>query len=109
MVNVLLKADLTHLMEHRAGLLHWVMQLDKQDPNAEFLACIARPVRPWDEWLLIFFPAPGFDPRTKRFSNEEWAGRVKTVIGDDTPVTIQRVSTWLVNETFAESYGKGNV
>lgn len=47
-INVLVEADLSHLVENRRGNLHWVM-----DPAMEYPAfgkmAIVRMVKPWTE------------------------------------------------------------
>ena len=54
-INVLVKADLSHLVEHRRGNLHWVMQPDKEHPEFGWMG-IVRMVKPWNEWMFILFP-----------------------------------------------------
>lgn len=106
-LNVLVEADLSHLIEHRPGNLHWVMQPDKEHPDFAWMGLV-RMVKPWHEWMFILFP------------NREWTGdvepdpyalmqRVRDFIGDDTPAKILNVAKWVVNETVAETYSKGNV
>lgn len=106
-INILVKVDLSHLIEHRPGNLHWVMQPDREHPDFGWMG-LARMVKPWHEWMFILFP------------NRDWAGdveptkeaymrRVRDFIGDDTPAEILNVAKWVVNETVAETYSKGNV
>ncbi|KAF3069711.1 2,4-dichlorophenol 6-monooxygenase [Daldinia childiae] len=106
-VNVLIEADMSHLMEHRKGNLHWIVQPDRETPEWGWIGCM-RMVKPWYEWLCIIFPTPNA-PREVR-SNEEYMKRVREMIGDDSvEVKILGVSTWAINETAAEYYSKGNV
>lgn len=108
-INVLVKADLSHLVEHRKGNLHWVMQPDREHPGFGWMA-IVRMVRPWDEWMFILFPTRDYDvAKTPNPSNEEYLHRVKQLIGDDTPAEIINVSKWYINEIVAEKYSDGNV
>ncbi|GAM86928.1 hypothetical protein ANO11243_049490 [Dothideomycetidae sp. 11243] len=106
-INILIEADMAHLMENRMGNLHWLLRMDKEQPDWAWIGCI-RMVKPWHEWLCIVFAAPGEERKLR--SREEYLARVKEFIGDDSiDVTVKDVSTWLINETAAESYSKGNV
>ncbi|KAL3481006.1 FAD binding domain-containing protein [Aspergillus californicus] len=106
-INVLVKADLSHLVKHRKGNLHWVMQPDREHPAFGWMA-IVRMVRPWNEWMFILFPATGYDS-SSRPSNDEYLQRVKELIGDETPAEITDVSKWYINEIVAERYSEGNL
>lgn len=106
-INILMEADLSHLMENRMGNLHWLLTPDKQHPSFAWIGCI-RMVKPWHEWLCIIFPEPGADRKVR--SPEEYMGRVREFIGDDSvEVTIKGISTWNINEIAAEQYSSGNV
>ncbi|KAI1803009.1 FAD binding domain-containing protein [Daldinia bambusicola] len=106
-VNLLFQADLSHLMETRKGNLHWILQPDRENPEWGLLGGI-RMVKPWFEWLCVLLPAPNA-PREVR-SNEEYTQRIRELIGDDSvDVKLLSVSTWVINETVAEYYSKGNV
>ena len=107
-INVLVKADLSHLIAHRKGNLHWVMQPDREHPGFGWMG-IVRMVKPWDEWMFILFPSPEFDPQTAKPSREEYLQRVQEFIGDETPVQILDISKWYINEIVAEEYSQGNV
>ncbi|KAK3386868.1 FAD binding domain-containing protein [Podospora didyma] len=110
-LNVLLKADLSHLVTNRTGNLHWVFQPEREHP-AWGWACIVRMVRPWNEWMFIFLPAPGADVKADDMmaSEEEYVSRAKEIIGDDSvAVEILDVSKWWINETVAEYYSDGNI
>ena len=106
-INVLVKADLSHLIEHRKGNLHWVMQPDREHPAFGWMA-IVRMVKPWNEWMFILFPTPEFDTSTNP-STEEYLQRVRDFIGDETKAEILDVSKWFINEIVAEEYSRGNV
>lgn len=106
-VNVLIEADMAHLMPHRMGNLHWILQPDVEHPEHAWIACM-RMVKPWHEWLCIIVPAPGA-PKMKRPA-EDYLSRVREFIGDDSvEVTIKRISEYTINESIAETYSKGNV
>ena len=108
-IDVLVKADLSHLVEHRKGNLHWLIQPEVEHPVWGWLG-VARMVKPWHEWIFSLFPSPGYDPKTAtRPSDEEYLQRVKEFIGDDTSVEMIRVSKWYINEIVAKTYSKGRV
>ncbi|KAJ9131364.1 Phenol 2-monooxygenase [Pleurostoma richardsiae] len=110
-LNVLVRADLSHLVKTRTGNLHWVIMPEKEHPPWGW-GLIARMVRPWYEWMFIFLPAPGADVTLKDMeaTDEEYLARVKEMIGDDSvDVEILNVSKWWINEIVAEYYSDGNV
>lgn len=104
-INVLVKADLSHLVDSRRGNLHWVMQPDKEHPDFGWMG-IVRMVKPWDEWMFILFPNKDYD-LSKRPEMEEYEKRVHDFIGDDTPIEVLNVSRWFINEIVADTYSKG--
>jgi Predicted dehydrogenase len=106
-INVLVKTDLSHLVDSRRGNLHWVMQPDKEHPAFGWQG-IVRMVKPWNEWMFILFPTRDCDMSIEP-SKEEYLQRVKDFIGDDTPATILDISKWYINEIVAEKYSDGNV
>ncbi|KAJ5690421.1 hypothetical protein N7462_004813 [Penicillium macrosclerotiorum] len=106
--NVHLKADLSRYMQYRTGNLHWLLQPDKEHPLFGW-ACIARMVKPWDEWLFIVLPERGKE-LTCNPSNEEWLPRMKEFIGDDSiHAEILGVSKWRINDVVAERFSNGRV
>ncbi|KAK7890541.1 hypothetical protein LTR67_007749 [Exophiala xenobiotica] len=106
-INILIEADLSHLMENRMGNLHWLLTPDKEHPDFAWIGCI-RMVKPWFEWLCIIFPTPEAERKTR--SPAEYMHRVREFIGDDSvEVKIKGISTWMINETAAEAYSKGDV
>ncbi|CAI7630830.1 unnamed protein product [Penicillium discolor] len=107
-INVLVKADLSHLVKNRTGNLHWVMQPDREHPNFGWMG-IVRMVKPWNEWMFILFPDRSYDRSQGKPSTEEYQKRVQEFIGDGTPAEILDVSSWYVNETVAEKYSEGNI
>ncbi|EFX05480.1 benzoate monooxygenase [Grosmannia clavigera kw1407] len=107
-VNVLVRADLAHLVGPRRGNLHWIMQPDRESPDFGW-TCLTRMVKPWHEWLFILMPSPGADLAAEQPSHEQCRQRVQDFIGDDTPVEVLDVSRWHINEIVAESYSVGDV
>ncbi|KAK7206986.1 FAD binding domain protein [Myxozyma melibiosi] len=105
-INVLVKADLSHLVEYRTGNLHWVMQPEKEHPYFGWQG-IVRMIKPWSEWMFILFPDRAIDPHKVSPSREEYLARVKDFIGDDTPAEIIDVSKWYINEIVATQYSHG--
>ncbi|PVI04190.1 hypothetical protein DM02DRAFT_693257 [Periconia macrospinosa] len=106
-VNVLAEVDLAHLMKNRIGNLHWVLQPDRETPDWAFLGCV-RMVKPWHEWVFGFAPRPWVGREAR--SHEEYVDRIRELIGDNSAdVKIKNVSTWVINETYADLYSKGNV
>ncbi|KAL5591188.1 hypothetical protein FOVSG1_010077 [Fusarium oxysporum f. sp. vasinfectum] len=106
-LNVLVKADLSHLVDSRQGNLHWVMQPDREHPEFGWIG-IVRMVKPWDEWMFIIFPNRDWNTSVQP-TEEQYLQRVRDFIGDDTPAEILNVAKWFVNETVAEKYSQGNV
>ncbi|KAJ2898103.1 hypothetical protein MKZ38_004162 [Zalerion maritima] len=108
--NVLVKADLSHLIKTRMGNLHWIMQPLHDNPPDFAAMSIVRMVKPWHEWMFIFFPAPGYVMEKENpITTEMYLERVREMIGDDTPAEILKVNPWTINETVADVYSKGRV
>ena len=59
-LNVLVKADLSHLVDSRKGNLHWILQPDVEHPAFGHMGLI-RMVKPWHEWMFIIFPDHDWD------------------------------------------------
>ncbi|KAF2131451.1 hypothetical protein P153DRAFT_286624 [Dothidotthia symphoricarpi CBS 119687] len=103
--NILLRADIAHLMQHREGNLHMCMRLEKDYP----FITTARMVKPWYEWMFVVLPKGPTAPIPKR-STDEWKEIVQDLIGDKSvDVKILNVSGWAINETSADVISKGNV
>jgi 2-polyprenyl-6-methoxyphenol hydroxylase-like FAD-dependent oxidoreductase len=103
--NVLVRADMAHLMEPRHGNLHWNVRLKR---DYSFLG-VGRMVKPWFEWLFVFFPKRPDLPNNDR-TLREWKEVVEDLIDDQTvSVEVLGVSKWNINETVAEEYSKGNM
>lgn len=106
--SVLIEADLPQYMETRRGNLHWVYELGTEQPEFAWIG-FPRVVKPWHEWLIILFPSPGYQ-YSKEPSESEWLRRIGTMIGDPSvDIKIKDVAKWNVNETYAETYRKGNI
>jgi len=111
-LNVLVRADLTHLMANRTGNLHWVVRPDEESYPPWGWGVVVRMVKPWTEWMFIFLPTPGADLKAEEIdaSDEAYVARVKEMIGDpDVGVELLHVGKWWINETVAERYSDGNV
>ncbi len=106
-INVLVKANLAHLVDSRKGNLHWVMQPDREHPDFGWMGII-RMVKPWHEWMFILFPTRDADINIEP-TKEEYLSRIQDFIGDDTPAEILNVSKWFINEVVAEKYSEGNM
>lgn len=110
-VNVLVKADMSHLVKHRKGNLHWVFRPEKEYPPWGWMTCL-RMVKPWTEWMFIFLPHPSEEMTgpAMNATEEEYIAKVKEIIGDDSVVPeILNVSKWWINEIVAEYYSDGNM
>lgn len=110
-LNVLVKADLSHIVSNRMGNLHWIFLPEKEHPVWGW-AVVLRMVRPWKEWMFIFLPSPGVDVTLEQMNatDEEYLVRVNEMIGDPSvKAEILDVSKWWINEIVAEYYSDGNV
>lgn len=106
-INILLEADMSHLMENRMGNLHWILTPDKEHPDHSWIACF-RMVKPWHEWLCIIFPSPKAEKKAR--DESEYVDRVREFIGDDSvDFKIKGISYWAINETAADEYSRGDV
>lgn len=106
-VNVLMEADMAHLMEYRKGNLHWILQPNLETPEWGWIGCM-RMVKPWHEWLCIIFTSPTAERKLR--SDEEYKQRIREMIGDDSvSIEVLGVSTWAINEIAGEYYSKDKV
>jgi len=102
--NLMVEAEMSHLMESRMGNLHWTYRLDKPVPYL----VVWRMVEPWHEWLVSVLPSPGVDMSEPTL--EQFEEIVRDTLGDDSiNVKVTDVSRWLVNEIVAKSYARGNM
>jgi 2-polyprenyl-6-methoxyphenol hydroxylase-like FAD-dependent oxidoreductase len=106
--SVLVDVDLSKYMDTRRGNLHWVYEPGTDQPDFAWIG-FPRVVSPWNKWLIILLPKPGFKT-TKEPSHEDWSRRIRSMIGDpNLEITIKDVARWNINETYAERYSAGRV
>ena len=107
-LNILIKADLSHLVSSRMGNLHWILQPDEEMSDVGWIG-IVRMVKPWTEWLIILFYAPHADINVIPPS-DVLIKKTQQLIGDDSvDVELLRVDKWTINEIYAEKYSEGRV
>jgi 2,4-dichlorophenol 6-monooxygenase len=105
-MNILIRADLTHLVEHRPSVLYWILQ-----PGSTIGGVgmgVVRMVRPWNEWLLIWgYDINGPPPQV----DEEEARRIAhRLIGDDSiDVQVEDIALWTNNRAYMTRYSSGRV
>jgi 2,4-dichlorophenol 6-monooxygenase len=105
-MNIVFKADLSKYVAYRPSVLYWVVQ-----PGADVGGIgmgLVRMVRPWNEWLIVW----GYDINegAPKVDNAFATKVAHDLIGDDTiPIEIQSVSTWTVNNLYAERNSAGRV
>ncbi|KAJ3579713.1 hypothetical protein NPX13_g849 [Xylaria arbuscula] len=105
-LNVFFEADLTHLMTHSPGLIHMLLRPDKPQPDY-CAVTIGRQIEPFSQWVFVMLAKPGVTEITA--SPDEIMDHVKDLIGDDSvQVKLRRISTWTVNECYAEKYSGGD-
>jgi 2,4-dichlorophenol 6-monooxygenase len=105
-MNIVLEADLTHLVEHRPSVLYWVLQ---PGSNVGGIGLgLVRMVRPWNEWLIVW----GYDINEPPPVVDEAAAIeiARNLIGDpDVPIKIKSTSVWGNNKWYATEYARGRV
>jgi 2,4-dichlorophenol 6-monooxygenase len=105
-MNILIEADLTHLVADRPSVLYWILQ-----PGSTIGGVgmgVVRMVRPWNQWLLIW----GYDINDpKPEVNEAEARRIAhRLIGDDTlDIAVRDISLWTNNRAYMTRYSAGRV
>jgi len=105
-MNILVRADLTHLVEHRPSVLYWILQ-----PGSTIGGVgmgVVRMVRPWNEWLLIW----GYDINEPPPHVDEGEARriAHRLIGDDSiDVQVEDISLWRNNRAYMTRYSSGRV
>ena len=107
--NVLVDADLGHLMEGREAQLHWIMTTDKSSRLG--VGPTMRMVRPWNQWLIVAFtPGTAEDPfKGMKTDNPELIRWIRDLIGDDSvDISVKRLDSWVVRETIATHYSIGH-
>jgi 2-polyprenyl-6-methoxyphenol hydroxylase-like FAD-dependent oxidoreductase len=106
-LNVFFEADLGHLFTQSAGLIHFLLKPDKPQPDY-CAATIARQVEAYSQWVFVMLAKPGVTSCTA--SEDEIIAHVKDLIGDPSvEVKLKRISSWTINESYAEQYSRGNV
>jgi len=108
-INVHAKMDLSKFMKHKEGVLHWTFQPEIDHPPWAW-SVIVRMVEPWNEWMFIVLPEPGFTDFTVKPTHEECMKRMRQCVGDDSvEIEILDVAKWYINEIVAERYSDGNI
>jgi 2,4-dichlorophenol 6-monooxygenase len=105
-MNVVFKADLTHLVEHRPGDMYWFIQPGVG--HAGMGIGVLRVVRPWNRWIGVW----GYDVSAGEpdLTNELGVEIAHKLIGDDTiEVEVESLSTWAVNHMWATNNTAGRV
>lgn len=99
-------ADLTHLVEHRPGVLYWMFQ--PGNGVGGYPIGGMRMVRPWHRWVATW----GYDIKAgpPQYSEDEAIAIIHRLIGDTSvPVKLRAMYTWSMNRVQAEAYGVGRV
>jgi 2-polyprenyl-6-methoxyphenol hydroxylase-like FAD-dependent oxidoreductase len=108
-INVHARMDLNKFMKHKEGVLHWTFQPEIDHPPWAW-SVIVRMVEPWNEWMFIVLPEPGFTDFTVKPTHEECMKRMRQCVGDDSvDIEILDVAKWYINEIVAERYSDGNI
>jgi putative polyketide hydroxylase len=101
-VNILFRADLTHLVSHRPAALYFVEQ---QDLRATFLTINGR-----DRWGFLLHSPSKFGWKTEDFTPEFCTELIRKGIGiPDFDVSVLGVSPWQASAIVADRYRVGNV
>jgi 2,4-dichlorophenol 6-monooxygenase len=105
-MNILIEADLAHLVADRPSVLYWILQ-----PGSTIGGVgmgVVRMVRPWNEWLLIW----GYDINGPKPEVDEAEARriAHRLIGDDTvDIAVRDISLWTNNRAYMTRYSAGRV
>jgi 2,4-dichlorophenol 6-monooxygenase len=105
-INVVFDADLTRFVEHRAGDMYWFVQPGVGHGRSGI--GVLRVVRPWTKWVGVWgYDISAGDPSLTEADGVRVAHQL---IGDDSvPVKVESMSTWAVNQVYAEDNMKGRV
>jgi 2,4-dichlorophenol 6-monooxygenase len=100
------EADLSGYVEHRAGVLYWIVR--PATSHGEIGMGVLRAVRTWDRWIAGWgIPVPSTGSPVAP-PVEEIETVIRSLVGDPgLEPQIQRISTWGVNEAFATAYSRG--
>ncbi|KAJ0108781.1 hypothetical protein J7T55_011272 [Diaporthe amygdali] len=106
--NILLKADLDHIMHPaRQADLHWIM---KPDQKTRFgISPTLRMIRPWKQWMLIAFtPGATEDPfKDLTPKSAELIDYIRELIGDDSvDIEVQRLDPWVMRDSVAIKFSR---
>ena len=105
-MNIVFRADLSHLVAHRPSVLYWIMR-----PGADVGGIgmgLLRMVRPWDEWLVVW--GYDIDGEPPEVTDESATAIVRDLVGDpDLDVEIDSAALWTVNHAYATRYSKGRI
>lgn len=105
-MNIVFRADLSHLVAHRPSVLYWIMR-----PGADVGGIgmgLLRMVRPWDEWLIVW--GYDIDGPAPEVTDASATAIVRDLVGDpDLEVEIDSAALWTVNHAHATSYSSGRV
>lgn len=107
--NILVNADLGHLMHERHAQLHWIMKPDKKSRFC--IAPVMRMVVPWRQWLIVCVtPGTSEDPfKDLAPESPELIEGIREMIGDDSvDIEVLRLDPWVVRETVATNYSAGH-
>lgn len=106
-LNLVIEADLTHLVAHRPSNLYFMVQpggSERQGVGVEFL----RMVKPWTQWLMtVGYDVEAGPPElTEEFVRQT---AVRLVGTDDFDLKILSASPWTVNHGYATTLSSGRV
>ena len=93
-INVVFKADLSHLAAHRPADMYWLIQ--PGTGHAGMGLGVVRMIQPYKRWMATW----GYDPAagTPELSDELGVQIVRQLVGDDSlEVEIESISLWSVN------------
>jgi len=105
-MNIVFEADLARYVQHRPGVLYWVVRPGEGIGGIGMGAL--RMVRPWTKWMAVWGydidgPGPELDHAQARRI-------VSGLLGDPgIDVHIESTSLWTVNDMYATSYARGRV
>ena len=103
---MLFHADLRRYVEHRPGILHWIMT--PAAAYGEIGMGLLRAIRPWHTWIAGW----GVDMADGEpdFADDAVKARIRGYVGDpDLEIDIEATSVWYVNQAYATSYSVGRV
>ena len=105
-LNIEFTADLSPLVSHRKGDMYWMIQ-----PGDGFNGAgvgVLRMVRPWNKWVCV----SGYDMSkgAPSLTEDQARGVVQKVVGTkDIPIEIDAMSTWTINQQYAQRNSEGRV